>query len=166
MRRPKVVRLALRKYSWVVSPAAISYLRIFPRHARTIFMKFAEIEPQARRNILRLADAYVKATGRSYSTVSRRAHSDPRFFDLLKKREVSVTWRVTDKILSWFTQNWPPDTPEPILDEISFYPKGISDGSTARKQEQDDETTESPQGSQEAEGTQSPSDRLRKLRGR
>jgi hypothetical protein len=134
-------------------------------------MKFAEIEPQARRNILKLAEAYCRVTNYQLSTVSRRAHSDPRFFDLLKKKQVSVTWRVTDKILSWFTENWPDDTPMPHLDVIDFYPKGINYGPSKRKPEPSErpdciEETHQDQGAEGKAGTQSHSDRLRKLRGR
>ena len=99
----------------------------------------AEIEPQARRNILRLVETYCEATGFKVSGVSRRAHGDAGFFDLLKNQEQkhrkfghrtdkkgSVTLRVYDQLISWFTTNWPPDTEFPELHDLMHSPKKLA----------------------------------------
>lgn len=115
-----------------------------------IGMQHTEIEPQMRRNLLKVAEAYCKATGYKLSHVSRQAHSDSLFLDGLVKTERtyqrmgnrlgkqgSFTARVYDKMILWFAKNWPPDaTVEfPTLDDLTHTPKGTQDGSTTRKQE-------------------------------
>lgn len=103
------------------------------------------IEPAARGNLIRLAEAWCAATGNSILTAGRYAHGDPPFFkDLIARhkkwmrdckpdriegdRKGSVTFRVYDKILAWFTSNWPPDAAFPTLDDIFHNQKGTTNG--------------------------------------
>ncbi len=87
-----------------------------------------QLEPQARYNLLRLAHLYSNATRDKLIKISRRAHGDPRFFDMLlaeqrKKQRTnskgSFTYRVYDKIVKWFLDNWPENADFPILDDLT-----------------------------------------------
>lgn len=74
--------------------------------------------PRLQKNLLALADAYVAATGRALSSVSKRAHSDSAFFDRLRASEVSFTARKYDQIVCWFYRHWPPDVGWPARVDI------------------------------------------------
>jgi hypothetical protein len=104
-------------------------------------MDISPLEPTARRNLVRLAQAYANAAGskkpRSMLTVSRYAHGDPHFFDDLIAREEqgggrddpadrrgSFTFRVYDKVLAWFKSNWPSDAVFPMLDDLQHSKRG------------------------------------------
>lgn len=98
-------------------------------------MQIAEIEPQARRNLLKLAEVYCDAVRigadkrpMRLTTLSRKASGDHRLFDALKAEErryqavghrtnkkASVTLRVYDQLILWFSVHWPPDTEFPEL---------------------------------------------------
>lgn len=98
-------------------------------------MQIAEIEPQARRNLLKLAEVYCSAVRigadkrpMRFTTLSRKASGDHRLFDALKAEERryqavghrtnkkgSVTLRVYDQLILWFSSHWPPDTEFPEL---------------------------------------------------
>lgn len=141
-------------------------------------MKFAEIEPQARRNLLRLAEAYCRGAkigkaGASprMTTLSRKASGDHRLFDALKAEERqyqrighrvtkkgSVTLRVYDQLIKWFAVNWPPDTAFPELDVLTHNPRENQNGTTEGKHRQ--ETAEGagkerPEGRGESTGSAS-----------
>lgn len=94
--------------------------------------QIAEVEPQGRANILRLADAFCKATGYTIGTASRRAHSDAKFLENLRARKVSVTFRVHDKIVRWFVDNWPEEADFPRLDDLTYDPTRIPHGTTQK----------------------------------
>lgn len=130
-------------------------------------MKHAEIEPQMRRNILKLAVAYAEAKKLKLATLSRQAHGDPPFFDRLKKDEAayqkvghrvdsrgSFTARVYDKLILWFDERWPADTEYPELDDLFHQPKGTKNGTH-------EGFTQSPKGrkgTSQAEGGQGEAD--------
>lgn len=107
------------------------------------------LERQAQANLIRLAKWWQEATGWSLSTLSRKAHSDPRFFDSLIERHESgkersdksgsVTFRIYDRMILWFynPDNYPNGKVPPVgLVHISHKPRKKHNGKTSRKQEQ------------------------------
>lgn len=76
------------------------------------------IAPACYRNLIVLADAFAKATGLKLKTISRKAHSDPRFFDSLKAGEISLTIRKYDELIEWFDKNWPDGVKHPAIKEM------------------------------------------------
>ena len=102
-------------------------------------MDISPIEPAARENLIRLAQAWCEATGNTIMTCGRYAHGDPPFFiDMIARqkkwikqgkphrvdsdRKGSVTFRVYDKVLAWFKSSWPADAPFPELDDLYHNP--------------------------------------------
>lgn len=101
-------------------------------------MQISPIEPIARENLIRVAEAWCAATGNRLITAGRYAHSDPRFFvDLVARhkrwinqgkparvdedRKGSVTFRLYDKILAWFKGNWPEGAVFPALNDFTHH---------------------------------------------
>lgn len=145
------------------------------------------IEHQASRNILLLAETYCAAIkiGKAerplkLSTLSRRAHGDPPFFDRLKAdirrydrighrvgKRGSFTFRVYDQLIRWFGANWPADTEFPPLTDLHHKPrkeyhgKGQDDEGDAEKAKQAPQAA-SREGTEARDG--SASDLLGKLR--
>jgi len=125
-------------------------------------MKIADIEPQARKNLLRLAETYAEAKGYKLATVSRRAHGDPRFFDSLKEQEQrgertdskgSFTIRVYSKLITWFYSNWP-EIEFPELHDLTHDIERINYGAPQRIEESSEGgRTRTKDGSKEARPT-------------
>lgn len=138
------------------------------------------IEPIARGNLIRLAEAWCEATGNSILTAGRYAHGDPPFFkDLIVRhrqwirdckpdriegdRKGSVTFRVYDKIRAWFTANWPPDTPFPVLDDIFHNPKGATNGKERKSRSEKAPQAARPEQGESGISTREHLNRLRNL---
>jgi hypothetical protein len=79
-----------------------------------------ELEPQARRNLMLLANAWCAATGNNLRTASQYLRADPFFFANIAKRlsetsrkhgdkTGSFTFRIYDRTVAWFYDpaNWP-----------------------------------------------------------
>lgn len=58
--------------------------------------------------ILQVANAYATHTGRKLSTVGVYLVNDGKFLDRLAKGH-SCTLRTADRVMSWFSDNWPAD---------------------------------------------------------
>jgi hypothetical protein len=74
--------------------------------------------PRLTKNLLMLADAYIKATGYTIGTLSKKAHSDTAFFERLKASEISFSVRKYDQIVVWFFTHWPDKVPWPQAVDI------------------------------------------------
>lgn len=80
------------------------------------------MEADLRRHLLTASAAYADATGKAMTTIGRKAAGDWRFFDRLQE-ETSFTIRIYDKVMAWFSQNWPTevdwpsDVPRPLAEE-------------------------------------------------
>ena len=126
-------------------------------------MQIAPIEPAARENLIRLAEAWCDATGNKLITAGRYAHSDPRFFvDLIARhkrwikqgkparldedRKGSMTLRLYDRILAWFYDlgNWPDGTTYDSFPELNYIHPKTPRGPNGSP-EIDDGTQETPQ---------------------
>lgn len=75
-------------------------------------------EPILRRNLLRLADGYCKATNLALSSVSRYAHGDVNFLKNIKAGKISFTARKYDLMVGYFREKWPPEVPFPELEDV------------------------------------------------
>ncbi len=58
--------------------------------------------------IIMQAEAYCAHTGRTLSTVGSYAVRDGKFFDRLKNGG-GCTLRTADRVIAWFSDNWPSD---------------------------------------------------------
>ncbi|MBR9819378.1 MAG: hypothetical protein GYB51_00085 [Rhodobacteraceae bacterium] len=58
--------------------------------------------------IIKQAEAYCAHTGRTLSTVGSYAVRDGKFFDRLKNGG-GCTLRTADRVITWFSDNWPSD---------------------------------------------------------
>lgn len=76
------------------------------------------IAPVYYKNLILYAQAFAKAAGIKVATVSRRVHSDPKFFEQLKAGKVSTTFRKYDEMMAWFDSNWPDGAPRPKLYQV------------------------------------------------
>lgn len=76
------------------------------------------IAPVYYRNLILYAQAFAKAAGIKVATVSRRVHSDPKFFDQLKAGKVSTTFRKYDEMMAYFDANWPAGVKRPRLYQV------------------------------------------------
>src|ERR1700691_4957261 len=107
---------------------------------------FVPIEPAARENLIRLANAWCAATGNDLTSAGRYAYGDHRLFVNLTKRHKdwvkqgkpsraesdtkgSISLRLHDKVVAWFfdLSHWPAGTTYdnlPELADISYKPKG------------------------------------------
>lgn len=159
-------------------------LAYFPASCKNYFMQppdIADIEPQARRNIIRVATAYCKATGFKMSGVSRRAHGDAPFLENLAEDERrysvighrtgkkgSFTLRVYDQLIKWFKANWPPDNTDfPVLDDLHHTPKEDQNGTSERQYQQSEGTEKAcEEKTAGSGGTGSASETLARLRRR
>ncbi len=84
---------------------------------------FSEV---SRRNILRLAEAYGAATGRSLNSLSLRFYSNGTFFRELKARRRSVSVDKMGEILADFANSWPKGVPWPDLEPIYFSKENLT----------------------------------------
>lgn len=76
------------------------------------------IAPVLKANLLRLAEAYARATGVSLATVSRYVTNDNDTLGRLKEKpEASITLRKYDDAIKWFynDKNWPAGLRRPRL---------------------------------------------------
>jgi hypothetical protein len=110
------------------------------------------VERQQQANLVRLAERWQEITGWELSTLSRRAHSDPRFFEALFERyksgtqrtgivrdSGSFTVRIYDKLLVWFYDpaNYPNGEVPPLnFVYISHKPRRKQNGTHPRRKEQ------------------------------
>lgn len=78
---------------------------------------FAEI---GRSNLLKLADAYAKATGMSLSAVSRKFYGNVTFLPEFKKGVQSISLRKFDEVVDKFRAEWPRDAAWPFLRSASI----------------------------------------------
>lgn len=67
------------------------------------------IEPELRLHLRACADAFAASRGIGLPTVGRLAAGDWRFFDRVADDERTFTARKYDEVISWFSENWPPD---------------------------------------------------------
>ena len=70
-----------------------------------------------------LTAAYMKATGVTIGSLSRKAHSDNKFLSLFQRGKVSVTARKYDQIVAWFDENWPDGVERPVINEVFSHAK-------------------------------------------
>jgi len=138
----------------------------------------ADVELQARRNLLRVARRFAEAKGYKMITVSRYATGSPYLFDELQAREDaggeradnkgSVTFRVYLKTLRWFDEHWPEgiESLTSLLDDITHNPERIHDGTDQRISQQGTEKAQERQGTETGGGNHggSASGLLAKLR--
>lgn len=125
-------------------------------------MSILPIEPIARNNLILLAQKYKEITGKTMNTIGRYAHGDAPFFDDLMRRHSkwikegkpirseqdtkgSVTFRVYDKVLSWFKNNWPEGEEFPVLADLTHIQGDINNGASQGKQKQIQFKTENSQ---------------------
>ena len=76
-------------------------------------------------NLVAIARAYGKATGRSLSSVSKEVYGQATFFERASRGEVSVTLSKLDDMLDWFGEHWPKGTRAPLLRPV-FMDRTIS----------------------------------------
>lgn len=67
------------------------------------------METELRDNLLRCAETYAKSRGIGLPTLGRMAAGDWRFFSRLQTDSVTFTARKYDEVISWFSDQWPPD---------------------------------------------------------
>lgn len=67
------------------------------------------IGPIAYSNLVTLGVAMAKHQDRSLASISRCALNDPPALERLKNGIGSVTFRVYDRAIKWFLDNWPED---------------------------------------------------------
>ena len=72
----------------------------------------------ARQNLVKIADAYGKATGLSRSGVSKAFYGRGSFLDDFRKGRQSISLDKLDSILAEFERRWPPDAEWPFLPAI------------------------------------------------
>lgn len=65
------------------------------------------ISQPVRENLLAIADAYVKATGLSPTTVSRKFYGNQKFFDDFRSGECSITVPKLEEVVQKFSDEWP-----------------------------------------------------------
>jgi hypothetical protein len=75
----------------------------------------ADMEDTLRAHILSLAAAFEQATGSSWRTIGKVAMNDNTFFVRIGRGD-GFTIRTFDRILQWFSDNWP---------ENAEWPEGI-----------------------------------------
>lgn len=81
--------------------------------------KRAMIERTARKNLIKIAKAYAKATGTTLSAVSRKFYGKHGFLADFAKGKQSITLSNIERMVKAFSKSWPagaawPET-EPIL---------------------------------------------------
>jgi hypothetical protein len=100
-----------------------------------IDIEIPQLEPVARENLVRLAQAYHEHTGIAYSTMGRFAHGTPNFFsDLItlhnrmrgRKRDANTTGSFTarkyDRMMGWFRDEWARRLPDKEFPELIPFP--------------------------------------------
>lgn len=78
------------------------------------------IEPSARRNLIRIATVYAKATGLTLSAVSRKFYGKAAFLADFKSGSQSITFSNMDRLLKAFRKNWPEGVEWPAMDPIDM----------------------------------------------
>ena len=73
------------------------------------------IEQVVTKNLLALADAYAKATGKSMLTIGKEFYGGSYFFTQLRAGETSISVRRLDKMLKAFRDEWPDGAKWPAL---------------------------------------------------
>lgn len=76
-----------------------------------------DLEPVARENILRLAEAYARAKGISLRSVSKYAYGEGDFLEQVRAGKRSFTLRKYDEMRRWFARNRPKGMRWPKLKE-------------------------------------------------
>lgn len=81
------------------------------------------IADTARKNLIAIASAYAKATGKTLSAVSKEAYGNSSFLAAFKAGQQSVSLDKLDGMLTWFSRRWPEDVDLPYLSAIFMTPK-------------------------------------------
>ncbi len=63
--------------------------------------------------MLALVGRYTAETGRAESTTGRLTVGDGRFFRRVRDGHTSFTVATYDRVVTWFSENWPEDAPWP-----------------------------------------------------
>lgn len=74
------------------------------------------MEETAKATIIDLANRFSDATGVSPSTIGKRALNDNTFFSRISGTDATFTLRTFDRLLAWFSENWP---------ETAVWPEGV-----------------------------------------
>lgn len=81
------------------------------------------INAGARDYLVNIAKAYVAATGRAMTTVSRLSYGHHEFFAGYEAGEKSIATDKYDTVLEWFREHWPKGTPKPPFPTLKFRKK-------------------------------------------
>ena len=73
------------------------------------------IEPEVRQNLLRVIDAYAKATGMTLPVISKRFYGNRAFLGEFKAGNGNITLAKVDDLLAKFRESWPKETDWPLL---------------------------------------------------
>lgn len=65
------------------------------------------MEKILRGQLLELAEAFSAATGIPASAIGSRAVNYSYFFERISDPKISLTLRTYDKVVAWFSANWP-----------------------------------------------------------
>jgi hypothetical protein len=76
------------------------------------------MEETLRENLLTLGAQYTAASGRiSLAAIGKLALNDNTVFSRLQARETGFNVRTYDRLVRWFSANWPPMEPWPFYIE-------------------------------------------------
>lgn len=89
-------------------------------HRQMLTISAMSIAKTAAKNLLAVARAYAKATGKTLPTVAREVYGRAGFFDDLKSGRQSVTLTNLDVLLKKFGKLWPEGTPWPTTQPITM----------------------------------------------
>ena len=78
------------------------------------------ITKTVRDNLLAIASAYRKATGKSESQVSKKFYGNAEFFAQLRAGTHSISVKKLEEMIEEFDEEWPPEIPWPALRPISM----------------------------------------------
>lgn len=73
------------------------------------------IAKTVRDNLLAIAAAYRKATGKSLTQVSKDFYGNADFFVQLRRGEHSISVKKLDEMVEKFRQSWPPGAKWPLV---------------------------------------------------
>lgn len=73
-----------------------------------------DFERVCRDNLLKIADAYARATGTARTTVSRKFYGQHGFFDDLAAGNCSITLSKFGSVVDAFRDRWPPNAEWPF----------------------------------------------------
>ena len=68
------------------------------------------LEARARENLANLTERFCEATGASKASVGQRALNDNTFVPRVVEGDTTCTLRTYDRVLQWFSDNWPSST--------------------------------------------------------